>query len=76
MSAEPRWCWCPTCKAWIGATPPLLPVSWPAETSAAMHKSGIGHRTELLTLSDILARDWRDTWDPETSHVDYRRVEP
>jgi hypothetical protein len=41
-----------------------------------MHKSGIGHRTELLTLSDILARDWRDTWDPETSHVDYRRVEP
>jgi hypothetical protein len=42
-----------------------------------MHKSGIGHATNLLTLSDILARNWRDTWTgPETSHVEYRRLPP
>jgi hypothetical protein len=77
LPTKPRWCWCPTCHAWIGATPPLLPVHWPAETSAAMHKSGIGHATNLLTLSDILARNWRDTWTgPETSHVEYRRLPP
>ena len=54
MSAGARWCWCPTCEAWVGSEPPLLPPYWPNEKAAWMHRKGTGHKVSLLDIAQVL----------------------
>ena len=51
--ASPRWCWCDTCEAWVGPTPPFLVSFWPVETSAAMHRRGTGHAVRFVTFDEL-----------------------
>ena len=76
----PRWAWCPTCEAWIGAVPPMLPPYWSLDKAAAMHERGSSHRVERVTMAQLLG--WhcracdRDYPLPVVSHAIYHEARP
>ena len=53
VTKAPRWAWCPTCREWVGAIPPMLPPFWSLDKAAGLHI----HKVERVTLAQVLS--WR-----------------
>lgn len=53
MTRAPRWVWCETCRAWIGADPPTLPPYWSLDKAAAMHEAGSGHKVTRVPFASL-----------------------